>query len=482
MKLSLFKVTVMFVVVLATTAYSQHEGMSFNFFGGGARAEGMGNAFLAISDDGSAASWNPAGLQIHEKTMMTFSYGFFQPRGEYSFYHSSNDNSVFNHAGTMNSMNYWHIISPLRIKGHHFVVDFGYTRNFDIYNFFGESLIRNQYDPNPNAFSEKTGGLSSINLGFGTRFYSDFSFGITGNIYTGTGVTVEDRNFTDIVYTNISNTGTAFYESNVRLIDSSSFSGFNATIGLMFNNDVLRAGLVIRTPFVLHGESDNTIFRQATLNGVPVIVDMFNNPHYTIYHSDTTYIDDIAFKMEMPLMVGFGLGYNISEKWLMAGDVEYRGFDGKIVEILENRRLTASGDAIEIFSPLEPNWTNIWQFRFGTEYLFDTPIGEVPLRMGFRTEAYPQGDISSFDIIYTDEDDITSDSTTVFYSNTFDADSKTTGYSISFGSGIHWSQIILDFAYTMSVYDQNIYRTTDILRAVNDWKNHHINLTFTGYF
>jgi len=37
-------------------------GTVFNRPGSGARAAGMANAFIAISDDGTAASWNPAGL------------------------------------------------------------------------------------------------------------------------------------------------------------------------------------------------------------------------------------------------------------------------------------------------------------------------------------------------------------------------------------------------------------------------------------
>src|SRR5262249_6176904 len=37
-------------------------GFSFNRTGSGARAAGMANAFVAVSDDGTAASWNPAGL------------------------------------------------------------------------------------------------------------------------------------------------------------------------------------------------------------------------------------------------------------------------------------------------------------------------------------------------------------------------------------------------------------------------------------
>jgi hypothetical protein len=47
------------LVAATTTATAQD---SLNRPGSGARAAGMGNAFIAVSDDGTAASWNPAGL------------------------------------------------------------------------------------------------------------------------------------------------------------------------------------------------------------------------------------------------------------------------------------------------------------------------------------------------------------------------------------------------------------------------------------
>ena len=47
------------LVAMATAATAQD---SLNRPGSGARAAGMGNAFIAVSDDGTAASWNPAGL------------------------------------------------------------------------------------------------------------------------------------------------------------------------------------------------------------------------------------------------------------------------------------------------------------------------------------------------------------------------------------------------------------------------------------
>ena len=49
-------------LLLGGTPASAQVDIIFNRTGSGARAAGMANAFIAISDDGTAASWNPAGL------------------------------------------------------------------------------------------------------------------------------------------------------------------------------------------------------------------------------------------------------------------------------------------------------------------------------------------------------------------------------------------------------------------------------------
>src|SRR5262245_40500551 len=60
-----------FALACAATASAQ-LGVSFNRTGSGARAAGMANAFIAVSDDGTAASWNPSGLAQLRKPELSF--------------------------------------------------------------------------------------------------------------------------------------------------------------------------------------------------------------------------------------------------------------------------------------------------------------------------------------------------------------------------------------------------------------------------
>ncbi len=499
MKLSLLKAAILFALIFATTAYGQIQGLSFNYFGGGARSEGMGQAFLAVSNDGTAGGWNPAGLQFHEKTLMSFSYSFLLPRGKYT-YDINQSGNIIDHNGTIGGLNYWHFISPIRVKGHHVVLNGGYTRYFDVYYLFGESLTKNLLGDEPNAVYERHGGISAINFGFGTRLYKQLSMGVTGNIYYGRVVTDESRYFaaTDTIFGEY-----ALYESDVRIIDSTKYTGFNSTIGFTWSKDEFSAGLVFKTPFNLKGESDTTHYMLSYLNGVNIASDPFDQYRpqgdltYGIFKTDTVYVDDITSRMQMPLMVGLGMAYNINDNWLIASDVEYRGFSGKKVESLVLRTYSAGFELKEDYADdiVTPRWKDVWQYRIGTEYMLGSSIGEIPLRMGFRNESFPQGDLIELGIKYQPpkgQDSLTSnDSTRAFYIFDYSSTDKITGYSIAFGTGIHWTNIQLDLAYTYSKFDQDIYvpkfnpetNLYDlVLKSENEWKNHHLNFTFTGYF
>ena len=487
MKLSLLKLTLLCFLILTTTAYSQQQGLFFNFFGGGARSEGMGQAYIALSDDAAGGGWNPAGLYTHERTFMGFSYGFLMPRGDYQFYVNSGRQLDYGHEGNVGGISNWSIITPMRIKGHPFAFNISTTRFFDVYYRFGEKLFPwSDGDPNdplddndPNALFERTGGINSFNLGFGTRLYKRFSMGVMANIYYGGVVTEEDR----VVRSDTLKDGEPYLiEVNSRVYDSTNYTGFNATVGFKYDGDNLKAGLMVRAPFTLKGESDTTLIMRSTGNGVEL--DSINSP----FRTQTVYVDNQTSKIDIPLMVGFGLAYNVKENWIVAGDVEFRGFGGKKIQTLDSLRLTAAGDKEEYFSEFDPNWSDVWSLRFGTEYTFDTPIGKVPVRFGARKENLPEGTIVNYNLIYEGPkgpggvpSPSNNDSTRVFYSYNF-ADNKTRGYSLSFGAGLHWDQILIDVAYTYTNYEQGIWISEDLIRSKNIWKNHHLNVSFTGYF
>ena len=73
--------SLLFSGMLFSPASAQEEKVvsasSPNPVGSGARAMGMGGAFIAVADDATAASWNPAGLTQLKRPEISFAYSFF---------------------------------------------------------------------------------------------------------------------------------------------------------------------------------------------------------------------------------------------------------------------------------------------------------------------------------------------------------------------------------------------------------------------
>jgi long-chain fatty acid transport protein len=72
MKLRLLMLTVVVSAISAETGQAQISTIDAEFAGAGARALGMGTAFIAMADDASAAEFNPAGLRILRRPEVGF--------------------------------------------------------------------------------------------------------------------------------------------------------------------------------------------------------------------------------------------------------------------------------------------------------------------------------------------------------------------------------------------------------------------------
>ncbi len=472
MKWFLMKCAAAFLI-LAVAVFGQGEdkpsveGYSFDFTGGGARAEGMGKAFIAVSDDITAGSWNPAGLYIQEKPILSFSYGSLAPRGSTNSNLSINSNIwTFDHTGSFNDITSLSILAPVRIKDHHFVGSFSYTRNSDEFqglSFSGEE-VEMYYEYNIPIYriftdwtvtTELQGGLNSVNLAFGTRFYKNVSFGVSVNVYAGK--TVRDQlavNQSDWIPVDTEVVLPMQQVLTTNIIDTNKFSGYNFTVGLKLNREKLDVGLVVRTPFSLSVKSGRSIFSLGSHGGT--------GGNMEVFYGDTTYYDNLLTKYEIPLMVGAGIAYQASENLLIAMDAEYRSYGGAKIKICDSLLIDPGGNNQEYFTEINPEWKNIFIARLGGEYLRHTGIGVIPLRAGLGYVPIP-----------APKEDVNGKKSTA------------AGYTFSLGTGIHWNQIHLDWAYTYSTLKRSkndvVYGQIPYF-AEQKSHNHHLNFTFTGYF
>lgn len=446
---------------------SDFETYNFEFTGSGSRALGMGNAYIGVSDDAYAIGWNPAGLYRMESPVIGFNYTSLNPKGSFdserldiSRANFTGERFTFDQSGSINNLTAASFLAPIRIKGHPFVGSIAYTRNsdeyqkqgyvmdvieqFPVFNEAGAFLYIDSVFTNINIESELRGGIDAVNVGFGTRLFKNVAFGTTLNIYAGS-----VQRVTDIYVTGDGVPVNNFQQGDATVfgkeIDSNKFSGFNVTVGFKMDGEQLDAGLVVRTPFALNQKGEQFSSEIVNINGIPI-------------ETDTTFEIDKLTKYDIPLMVGFGLGYKVNESWLLAADVEYRHFSSSKIKVRENLILVPGANNIEEFLVLSDEqwqWSNVLALRLGTEYLNETSIGTIPLRAGLGYAPVPTPNTDAM-------------------GNRSTANS----FSFSLGSGLHWDQIKLDLGY--------MYRTHDIevggFLSEEKSQNHFLEFSFTGYF
>ncbi|MCD6353392.1 MAG: hypothetical protein J7M06_04190, partial [Proteobacteria bacterium] len=104
---------------------------TLNPVGSGARAMGMGGAFIAVADDATAASWNPAGLIQLETPEVSVVYSSFHWRENYkSRFHPESAGMNEKYA---DDLNYFSAALPFQLFRQNFVASLNFQRLYDMY-------------------------------------------------------------------------------------------------------------------------------------------------------------------------------------------------------------------------------------------------------------------------------------------------------------------------------------------------------------
>jgi len=140
---------------------------------------------------------------------------------------------------------------------------------------------------------------------------------------------------------------------------------------------------------------------------------------------------------------------------------------------------------------MDLDWNSITQFRIGAEYLLQSKYGTIPLRAGFRNNPQVFSDLEHAEISYVDYDWPTGIDALTLVNQSYG--NKVSGSIFSFGTGIGWSQIKLDFTYELNQYKTEM--TGEIYGVSGDFflgvpfefkdiekKDNRFLVNFTGFF
>jgi long-subunit fatty acid transport protein len=379
-----------------------------NPVGSGARAVGMGGAFIAVADDATAASWNPAGLSQLETPEISIvgaqvftSDDFFSPSNPVADTRSHTDES---------SINYFSASYPFNFLNKNMVVSLNYQRLYEFKRHMDYNLAMSTPPPlslvsRQTRSYEQNGYLSALGLACGIQITPSISLGATLNLWTGG---LGWRNGWEESYTNHSVTTLGLTKNIEDSLITEKYSdpqGVNMNFGVLWNaTPQFTVGAVLKTPFSAkfdHQYTDDWIQRDGLGN-------VKNSAH--VYLSDEV-------ELRLPLSYGIGLAWRFSDRLTIDLDLYRTHWSEYILTDGQGNRMSPINALPESKSDIK----DTTQVRIGGEYLFIKPERDwvVSLRGGMFYDPEPdQGRVKDF-------------------------------YGISIGTGVSYRRYVFDFAYQL---------------------------------
>jgi hypothetical protein len=353
------------------------QGRSSVILGAGARAYGMGGAFLARADDATAASWNPAGLSYLRRPEISIVGASNQQRLTSST--PGNRDEFVGYTPDFASAAY-----PLHVRSARGALQLSFQR---VFSFQGtRELFRQAQRDTPGGalldrsfISRGSGGFDVIAFGSGLQVTRSLRVGFTINRWINGYVQHRDRLLLrDDVVT----------DRSLQLLDFSA-SGWNANLGLIWTPvSALNLGLVAKTPF----DGKVTMTRERT--------DTASIPLGTVTKNQATR-DDV--RLHIPAAAGVGASWRLRSPLTLSVDYTQTFWSKGTIEnffVLNKGPSQAASDITkpgtvvdaagntELLYPTldDPVQEDTGQLRMGVEYVVIAGPVRVPLRAGFFTD------------------------------------------------------------------------------------------------
>jgi len=283
---------------------TQQARTAFTVQGAGARATGTGGAFIAIADDATAISYNPAGLaQLLRPEASVVAQGYarsltFQGfTGQVSGSPTTFEDTTNKDRGA--ALSFASLAVPWKVDGRNVVFLMSYQRIFD---FSYSSAVDYLAEANGGLTTQginqqvrQSGGVNLYSMGLGAELTARILVGVSVNAWQGA------SEFTS--YSQRTTSGiNQIFDSDLR--QASSFRGVDATLGVIWRSQWLNAGVVYRTPFTARYVFTDTTTTVDSTSG--------NLSHQAGQATGAN--------IDWPETLGVGLGLHLGPRWLAMAD------------------------------------------------------------------------------------------------------------------------------------------------------------------
>jgi len=336
--------------------------------GSGARAQGMGCAFIAVADDATAASWNPGGLGQLQKPEISVVGSYFSRSETY--------NDAVTNKGTCDSssldLNYLSVAYAKNIWHRNVFFSLNYQKLFDYSREVEFDFLHNSTKEIETKNFQQEGSLSTFSPSMAIEFTPGLYFGFTHNIWSDH-VTGKSQWTSKLKYIWINQQDNSVWSSLEANLNYKDFRAENWTLGLLWKiTSRVQLGCVYKTPFRARVKCEYTILRRPN---------PYQYPNGIFYDPS----DEIIYQVDFPAAYGMGLSFRVGDSWTVAGDITRTEWqDYKIVG--------SNGQAIGPFAGPDgqvPNKDATHTVRLGVEYAKILSKTIIPLRCGIFYDPEP---------------------------------------------------------------------------------------------
>jgi long-subunit fatty acid transport protein len=372
--------------------------------GSGARAFGMGGAFIAVADDATAASWNPGGLGQLERPEISFvlrgqQYRDMTPANNGLDFSSSlvGFTGPKDRKGSSYGIDFISFTYPFRIGKFKLVPQISYQRAISYNletstnNVLNDGVIANPGDQLYYDFqgystdTEKfSGGIDTVTLSLGTKLFKRFNIGISANFwvngFTGSNSQAMAGNITPVQAAAepgqglISRTGTISVDVRGMTLN------FGILVDVLEN---LKIGAVYKSSSTATVDYEGSHRIDMNVDGVPSTT------------GDELYSD--STEMRWPETWGFGISYRPIDTLTFSLDYTSTDWSQTVIRDFEHPYF---GRYEVVYFPsfipgyyqfgsivIEGKQLDTRQLRFGVEYVLISKQILFPLRLGFFTDS-----------------------------------------------------------------------------------------------
>lgn len=413
-KITLFSISILSIFILFIAGqkkgYCQSDEILFSNFssGYGARALGMGGAFLAVSDDSTAFSWNPAGLVSIDKPEISFSFAYSNlkrivPSYEYTGlqYGYSTQYKVLNRKSRSlgKYFNYLSFAYPLKIFGREIVSQLSYQRRIPFSltteNSYSLDYIRYSGDGIAYRYYERyryklrgSEGFDVFSLTAATELFPTIKAGVSINKWFNGCTAIIEESYSVIEQKYWIDEGTRLFKDKIDM----DISGISVDFGILIRIfGKLNLGFIYKP-------------------GFEAAIDYSNLAEYTVETEDYSFHQQgsTSGKGKIVLPSSFGMGISFYPMKNLLFSLDYMRTDWSGGKIKDYSRANSAGGVSEKQELRYPSFKlpdiceqlDSQQLRFGAEYKLKIKGITIPLRAGIFKDFQYSVDSKSDQIIY----------------------------------------------------------------------------------